>query len=106
MSSPLTSTANWVAGSVATNSGLKTAVQLALKALGIDFTFPSVDATPLATLMPFAPYIEYKKNTFSSDIEGYHFIQHPSQNDWTVPTVIGVNKHESNSFGMLPSLTF
>ncbi|WP_028773132.1 carboxylesterase family protein [Shewanella waksmanii] len=106
MSSPLTSTANWVAGSVATNSGLKTAVQLALKALGIDVTFPSVDATPLATLMPFAPYIEYKKNTFSSDIEGYHFIQHPSQNDWTVPTVIGVNKHESNSFGMLPSLTF
>ncbi|PMH43118.1 para-nitrobenzyl esterase [Vibrio sp. 10N.286.49.B3] len=65
----------------------------------------SADNTPMATMMPFAPYNEYKKPLFSSAY-GYHFISQPSQAEFTVPTVLGSNNSESNSFGMLPSLTF
>ncbi|MEZ9986639.1 hypothetical protein AB4377_21485, partial [Vibrio sp. 10N.261.49.A3] len=76
--------------------------------IGIDPNnlFLSSDNTPMSALMPFAPYVEYKKKTFSSDIKGYHLTQQPVETGLKLPTVIGVNAHESNSFGMLPSLTF
>ncbi|MFA0045832.1 carboxylesterase family protein [Vibrio sp. 10N.261.51.F11] len=78
--------------------------------IGIDPTNPlnllSSDNTPMSALMPFAPYVEYKKKTFGTDIKGYHLTQQPVQTGLKIPTVIGVNAHESNSFGMLPSLTF
>ncbi|CAK1852865.1 Carboxylesterase family protein [Vibrio crassostreae] len=77
--------------------------------IGIDPTNPlnllSSDNTPMSALMPFAPYVEYKKYLIS-EIKGYHLTQQPVQTGLKVPTVIGVNAHESNSFGMLPSLTF
>ncbi|WGV98006.1 carboxylesterase family protein [Vibrio sp. YMD68] len=61
--------------------------------------------TPMANLMSFAPYIEYKKPLIG-EAYGHHLMVQPSQTDFTVPTVLGVNSEESNSFGMLPSLTF
>ncbi|MFA0084082.1 carboxylesterase/lipase family protein, partial [Vibrio breoganii] len=39
-------------------------------------------------------------------IEGYHFASQPMRSDLSVQTVIGTNANETNSFGMLPSLTF
>ena len=66
----------------------------------------SGETTPMANLMPFAPYIEYKKPIFGSTIKGYHLTTQPSLDHFTVPTVVGVNTDEANTMGMLPSLTF
>lgn len=57
--------------------------------------------TPMHNFMPFAPYIES-----NDDQDGYHFTQAPVEEGLTIPTVLGSNAHEANSFGMLPSLTF
>ncbi|OEF08561.1 carboxylesterase family protein [Vibrio genomosp. F10] len=61
--------------------------------------------TPMANVMSFAPYIEYKKLIIGKDY-GHHLTVQPSLTEFTVPTVLGVNSEESNGFGMLPSLTF
>ncbi|NMR77655.1 carboxylesterase/lipase family protein, partial [Vibrio alginolyticus] len=37
---------------------------------------------------------------------GYHFTEQAIESEWIVPTVIGSNSAESNTLGMLPSLTF
>ncbi|MCL1142392.1 carboxylesterase family protein [Shewanella gaetbuli] len=65
----------------------------------------SGEATPLANLMPFAPYIEYKKTLFGK-IDGYHLASQPALDTFAVPTVVGVNSDEANTAAMLPSLTF
>lgn len=66
------------------------------------------DKTPMSALMPFSPYVEYraKNGILKPEKIGYHFKQQPAKSEFTVPTVLGVNSEESNSFGMLPSLTF
>ncbi|MEZ9140410.1 MULTISPECIES: carboxylesterase family protein [unclassified Shewanella] len=66
----------------------------------------SNETTPLANLMPFAPYIEYKKPIFGSTIKGYHLRTQPALDHFTVPTVVGSNTDEASSTAMLPSLTF
>ncbi|GIU50875.1 carboxylesterase family protein [Shewanella sp. KT0246] len=66
----------------------------------------SGEASPMANLMPFAPYVEYYKPTFGSTIKGYHLTTQPSLEHFTVPTVVGSNTEEANTFAMLPSLTF
>ncbi|WP_153912349.1 carboxylesterase family protein [Shewanella sp. TC10] len=66
----------------------------------------SSETTPLANLMPFAPYIEYKKPIFGSTIKGHHLRTQPAVDHFTVPTVVGSNTDEANSTAMLPSLTF
>ncbi|OBT07102.1 para-nitrobenzyl esterase [Shewanella sp. UCD-FRSSP16_17] len=66
----------------------------------------SGEITPMANLMPFAPYIEYKKPLLGTTIKGYHLTTQPSLDHFTVPTVIGNNTDEANTMGMLPSLTF
>ncbi|WP_285164516.1 carboxylesterase family protein [Shewanella goraebulensis] len=66
----------------------------------------SGEASPMANLMPFAPYVEYYKPTFGSTIKGYHLTTQPSLDHFTVPTVVGSNTEEANTFAMLPSLTF
>ncbi|WP_394493700.1 carboxylesterase family protein [Shewanella sp. ENK2] len=66
----------------------------------------SGEASPMANLMPFAPYVEYYKPTFGSAIEGHHLTEQPALSHFTVPTVVGVNSEESNTIAMLPSLTF
>jgi para-nitrobenzyl esterase len=53
--------------------------------------------------MPFAPYLLCEKTNFLGCAT---LAEQPALSDFTVPTVLGVNGDESNSFGMLPSLTF
>ncbi|MDK2688348.1 carboxylesterase/lipase family protein, partial [Vibrio vulnificus] len=57
--------------------------------------------------MPFAPYIEHRPPAFRvKEVPGHHFIEQAIESDWIVATVIGSNSAESNTRGMLPSLTF
>ncbi|WP_284203910.1 carboxylesterase family protein [Psychromonas marina] len=76
--------------------------------MSIEVPLVSVDNTPIAAFMPFSPYIEYRARDgiLKPEKLGYHTKEQPSQSDFSVPTVLGVNSEESNSFGMLPSLTF
>lgn len=70
---------------------------------------PSTDVTPMAAMMPFAPYVEYYKKPLclrNCEIEGYHFAQQPTLDNVNVPTVIGNNAKDSNTISMLPTLTF
>lgn len=59
------------------------------------------NVTPMHHFMPFAPYIEANDQS-----TGEYFSAQPSLSELNVPTVLGGNTDESNSFGMLPSLTF
>ncbi|ELB2883731.1 carboxylesterase family protein [Vibrio alginolyticus] len=78
-----------------------------LTAANIPVISPTRDNNPLATLMPFAPYIEHRPPAFLvKEVPGYHFTEQAIESEWIVPTVIGSNSAESNTLGMLPSLTF
>ncbi|MCS0268631.1 carboxylesterase family protein [Vibrio alginolyticus] len=78
-----------------------------LTAANIPVISPTRDNSPLATLMPFAPYIEHRPPAFLvKEVPGYHFTEQAIESEWIVPTVIGSNSAESNTLGMLPSLTF
>ncbi|MBD1566862.1 carboxylesterase family protein [Vibrio sp. S12_S33] len=59
------------------------------------------NSTPMATLMPYAPYLECKSKYKDTCIEGK---PQPSQADFVVPTVIGVNAKDSGSMSFLPNL--
>ncbi|MEZ9573083.1 carboxylesterase family protein [Vibrio sp. 10N.261.55.F4] len=64
------------------------------------------DNTPMAELMPFAPYLEcYETKPFGSCKDGKGVSQ-PAMSSYQVPTVTGVNSGDSNTIAMLPSLTF
>ncbi|WP_144213046.1 carboxylesterase family protein [Shewanella donghaensis] len=66
----------------------------------------SDETTPLANLMPFSPYVEYRaKKLFTPEVPGYHFIEQPAQNELTVPTVFGFNSQDASTTAFLPSLT-
>ncbi|GAM59891.1 para-nitrobenzyl esterase [Vibrio ishigakensis] len=65
------------------------------------------DNTAMGEFMPFAPYIGCTKLTslFKWCDDGAELSQ-PATTDFAVPTVIGSNKKDSNTFAMAPSLTF
>ncbi|GAL30536.1 para-nitrobenzyl esterase [Vibrio variabilis] len=65
----------------------------------------SSNATPIATLMPFAPYIEYRKKLIGSD-KGYHLKSQPFDTELIVPTVAGYNAADERAFGSLADITF
>ena len=82
-----------------------------LSSIGIEIPTitPKSDNTPMATLMPYAPYLEcseLKGGLISSDSckDGMGKPQ-PSQENFVVPTVIGVNAKDSGSMSFLPNLT-
>ncbi|WP_210472788.1 carboxylesterase family protein [Vibrio crassostreae] len=64
---------------------------------------PTADDTPMSNLMPFAPYILCEKTNLLGCKES---AESPMQAGFSVPTVLGENAHEANSFGMLFTTTF
>ncbi|OED83915.1 para-nitrobenzyl esterase [Vibrio crassostreae ZF-91] len=74
-----------------------------LGSLQIPILSPAADETPMSNLMPFAPYILCEETFFGSCRES---AKSPTQAGLSVPTVLGENAHEANSFGMLFSATF
>ncbi|MEZ8384707.1 carboxylesterase family protein [Vibrio splendidus] len=60
------------------------------------------DNTPMAELMPFAPYLECKLWV----VVCVSPENQPATSPYQVPTVTGVNASDSNTTAMLPSLTF
>lgn len=81
-----------------------------LSALNIPLLSPKSDNTPMAALMPYAPYLECSelkdsilggKTDTCKDGMGK---PQPSQENFVVPTVIGVNTKDSGSMSFLPNL--
>ncbi|GEM77791.1 carboxylesterase family protein [Vibrio superstes] len=66
---------------------------------------PESDNTPMSTLMPFSPYIGCTKLDDSPAACKTANVS-PLNDKLTVPTVLGTNAQEANSFGMLFSVTF
>ncbi|OIQ26781.1 carboxylesterase family protein [uncultured Vibrio sp.] len=67
------------------------------------FPLGKADHTPMATLMPFSPYLACEKTVLGAcSIDA----EQPYQSDFIVPTVVGVNGKDSNTMSMLPTLTF
>ncbi|PTP75299.1 carboxylesterase family protein [Vibrio splendidus] len=69
------------------------------------------DSTPMAAMIPFAPYTEFKEPTCLLGLctggnEGNQFISQPALKQFAVPTVIGNNEKDADTMSMLPSLTF
>ncbi|OEF94934.1 carboxylesterase family protein [Vibrio splendidus] len=75
-----------------------------LGSLQIPLLSPTADETPMSNLMPYAPYILCEKTKFLSGCS--ESAKSPMQTGFSVPTVLGENAHEANSFGMLFSATF
>lgn len=65
----------------------------------------STNETPISSLMPFAPYIDYKNKIIGSD-KGYHLKSQPFDSELTVPTVAGFNAADDRTFGALADITF
>ena len=77
-----------------------------LSSTGIEIPLltPKSDNTPMATLMPYAPYLQCEvldKLSIKGCAEGQ---AQPSQFAFVVPTVIGVNAKDSGSMSFLPNL--
>ena len=82
-----------------------------LSSIGVEIptVTPKSDNTPMATLMPYAPYLECSELkggllNSSSCKDGMGQAQ-PSRSNFVVPTVIGVNAQDSDNMSMLPNLT-
>ncbi|MFA0653857.1 MULTISPECIES: carboxylesterase family protein [Vibrio] len=75
-----------------------------LGSLQIPILSPAADETPMSNLMPFAPYILCEKTSFLGSCS--ESAESPMKAGFSVPTVLGENAHEANSFGMLFSATF
>ena len=75
-----------------------------LGSLQIPILSPTADETPMSNLMPFAPYILCEKTSFLGSCS--ESAESPMQAGFSVPTVLGENAHEANSFGMLFTATF
>ncbi|MCW8346074.1 carboxylesterase family protein [Vibrio sp. ZSDZ65] len=75
-----------------------------LGSLQIPILSPTADETPMSNLMPFAPYILCEKTSFLGSCN--ESAESPMQAGFSVPTVLGQNAHEANSFGMLFTATF
>ncbi|MFA0003702.1 carboxylesterase family protein [Vibrio splendidus] len=74
-----------------------------LGSLQIPILSPTADETPMSNLMPYAPYILCEETFLGSCRES---AKSPTQAGLSVPTVLGENAHEANSFGMLFTTTF
>lgn len=90
---PVTRIANWVL-----RSSLPVINDLSPIPLG------QADNTPMATLLPFSPYLLCEKTSFTGSCSKN--AAQPVESDFVVPTVIGSNAQEANTIAMLPSLTF
>ncbi|MEZ8339528.1 carboxylesterase family protein [Vibrio cyclitrophicus] len=75
-----------------------------LGSLQIPIMSPAADETPMSNLMPFAPYILCEKTSLLGSCS--ESAESPIQAGFSVPTVLGENAHEANSFGMLFTTTF
>ncbi|MEZ9907587.1 carboxylesterase family protein [Vibrio sp. 10N.261.51.A3] len=75
-----------------------------LGSLQIPILSPAADETPMSNLMPFAPYILCEKTSLLGSCR--ESAESPMKAGFSVPTVLGENAHEANSFGMLFSATF
>ncbi|MFA0425767.1 carboxylesterase family protein, partial [Vibrio sp. 10N.222.54.A1] len=75
-----------------------------LGSLQIPILSPAADETPMSNLMPFAPYILCEKTSLLGSCS--ESAESPMKAGFSVPTVLGENAHEANSFGMLFSATF
>ncbi|MEZ9117258.1 carboxylesterase family protein [Vibrio cyclitrophicus] len=75
-----------------------------LGSLQIPILSPAADETPMSNLMPFAPYILCEKTSLLGSCS--ESAESPIQTGFSVPTVLGENAHEANSFGMLFTTTF
>ncbi|PMG61197.1 para-nitrobenzyl esterase [Vibrio splendidus] len=75
-----------------------------LGSLQIPILSPTADETPMSNLMPFAPYILCEKTSILGSCS--ESAESPMQAGFSVPTVLGENAHEANSFGMLFTTTF
>ncbi|CAK2143432.1 Carboxylesterase family protein [Vibrio crassostreae] len=75
-----------------------------LGSLQIPILSPTADETPMSNLMPFAPYILCEKTSLLGSCS--ESAESPMQAGFSVPTVLGENAHEANSFGMLFTATF
>ncbi|WP_299688206.1 carboxylesterase family protein [uncultured Vibrio sp.] len=75
-----------------------------LGSLQIPILSPTADETPMSNLMPFAPYILCEKTSILGSCS--ESAESPMQASLSVPTVLGENAHEANSFGMLFTTTF
>ncbi|MEZ9041060.1 MULTISPECIES: carboxylesterase family protein [unclassified Vibrio] len=97
LSNPLNKTLNWVSESL-----------LTLMNGSVFLPSSTINDTPMANLLPFAPYNEHRRKPLCiNDCElGYHFVSQPALNDLSVPTVIGNNEKDADTMAMLPSLTF
>jgi len=69
----------------------------------IDPLGTSAENTPMGEMMPFSPYMMCTDMGFVSCNQ---YAQQPFGEEFSVPTVIGVNKEDANSMTMLPRLTF
>ncbi|MEZ9506381.1 carboxylesterase family protein [Vibrio cyclitrophicus] len=75
-----------------------------LGSLQIPILSPAADETPMSNLMPFAPYILCEKTSLLGSCS--ESAESPIQAGFSVPSVLGENAHEANSFGMLFTTTF
>ncbi|MCG9542360.1 carboxylesterase family protein [Vibrio sp. Isolate33] len=66
----------------------------------------NADKTPMAELMPFAPYLECYETKLLGSCKDGKGVSQPAMSSYQVPTVTGVNSGDSNTIAMLPSLTF
>ena len=86
-----------------TLNGIEQLKNWLLGSLQIPVLSPTADETPMSNLMPFAPYILCEKTFLGSCSES---AESPIQTGFSVPTVLGGNAHEANSFGMIFNATF
>ncbi|MEZ9851045.1 carboxylesterase/lipase family protein [Vibrio breoganii] len=81
---------------------------LSLNVLNEDLPIlPESDNTPMASLMPFAPYLACEtQETTENEVKCVKSAASPINSKLSVPTVLGTNANEANSFGMLFTATF
>ncbi|GAL36531.1 para-nitrobenzyl esterase [Vibrio maritimus] len=79
-------------------------VDWVLSSAGTAIPFSS-NETPISSLMPFAPYIDYRSKLGDKQ-KGYHLKSQPFDTELTVPTVAGFNAADDRTFGSLADITF
>lgn len=66
----------------------------------------NADNTGMAEFMPFSPYLACSDLSILNSCKDGAESPQPVTTDFVVPTVVGSNKKDSNTFAMAPSLTF
>ncbi|MEZ9552987.1 carboxylesterase family protein [Vibrio breoganii] len=109
---------NWLLSSVSPSLDYKLKFKLELGELDLDLDEqgyiefgPESDITPMSNFMPYAPYA-YCEELKPIDVQGdteevcIQPKENPIKSGFSVPTVLGNNANEANSFGMLFNVTF